>query len=108
MTPKISPSPTMDNSEPWNNLLACTHFFITLQAMEPLLKPHLRVKITRSTESKIYFSIHAIGSTKYEYSTTIKAKSFTNQQTFNTCINTIWQEIISRNLTITNRQPANE
>lgn len=87
------------NSENWNKELACTHLFITLQAMECYLKPSYHVKITRSTEAKIYFSIHAIGSTKAVYSTTIKAKDITGSTQLDNCINLIWQEINARKLT---------
>lgn len=87
------------NTENWNKERACSGLFITLQAIECHLKPSYRVKITRSTEAKIYFSIHAIGSTKAVYSTTIKAKDITSEPLFDNCINLIWQEINARKLT---------
>lgn len=95
----------MDTLDNWNNLLACTHLFIILQSMEPLLNPGLRVKITRSTESKIYFSVHPIGSTKPKYYTTIKAKDVTDSVKYNNCISLIWAELNRRHLTIPSNQP---
>ena len=90
----------MDTSDNWNNLLSCTHLFMGLQSMEPLLNPGLRVKITRSTESKIYFSILPIGSTKAKYSTTIKAKDITSELQYNKLLSIIWQEVNARKLTL--------
>lgn len=94
----------METEDQWNNLLACTQIFIALQAMEPMLRNNLRVKLTRSTESKIYFSIYAPGSTKAEYSTTIKAKSINNRQLLNALVDAIWQEVSARKLTIASQQ----
>lgn len=91
-------TPTMNNGQPWNSLLSCCTIFSHLQSIEPLLKDGYRVKITRSTESKIYFSIHAIGSTKYAYYTTIKAKDVTCDTQLRHLLGAIWQELNARKL----------
>lgn len=59
-----------------NVYLSTAAFMRSLLFLEASIADSYRVKITRSTEGKVYFSVHAIGSTKAAFSDNFKPDQF--------------------------------
>jgi hypothetical protein len=96
----MTDKPSMDN--PISEYSACIHLFTHLQALEPRLKCGCRVKITRSTDKAIFFSVHAIGGSKPLYSVRIRAGEHSSMDNITATIAHVIEDLKNNKLFTTN------
>lgn len=81
---------------------ACVHLFTLLLALEPYLTGGCRVKITRSTDKAIFFSVHAIGESKPRYSVRIATRDNSSMDNITETVALVIEDLKNNKLFTTN------
>lgn len=81
-----------------NNLLTCTHLFINLQAMEPLLVKNRRVFITRNHRSSILFRITRADGEKVLFSRTFDWQEYNTHSAIRDAVNAVLSDLTAAGL----------
>ena len=73
--------------------VALAWFFQELQDLEKLLRGGYRVRLLRSVEKKMLFSVHAMGETKSVYAATVKVKEIATEFRLLSKVNEIYSAL---------------